>query len=388
MKILHLSDLHLGKRVNGFSMIEDQIYILEQIQDIITENDIETVLIAGDVYDRSIPSEEAVSLFDQFLKKLKEQGQKVLVISGNHDSACRLSFGSGLMRDSGVYISESFRGIPERVDLQDSYGVIHFYLLPYIRSFQVREAYPDQEIAGLEEAVKTVLDGIELNPEERNILLAHQFVTGARLSESEELQIGGLDQISAQLFSPFDYTALGHIHRAQTLDTGGSGPARYSGTLLKYSFSEITHHKSATVIEIREKGVLEIKEALLTPKRDLRELRGSYEELTLRENYADTCTDDYLHVILTDEEDIPDAIGKLRLIYPNIMKLDYDNTRTRAGFQIEDGGRPDTRTPYQLLEEFYQRQNGQAPGMEQKQYAEKKIADIWDDREASERGTL
>ena len=384
MKILHLSDLHLGKRVNGFSMIEDQEYILGQIPDIIRNNQIETVLIAGDVYDRSVPSEEAVALFDRFLKTLSELGQKVLVISGNHDSACRLSFGSGLMTGSGVYISEVFHGIPDRVDLEDSCGTVHFYLLPYIRSSQVRECFPDAKIDHLEDALRTVIENTEPDQRERNVLVAHQFVTGASLSESEELQIGGLDQISAELFAPFDYTALGHIHRPQTLDFCGSGPVRYSGTLLKYSFSEVRHRKTATIIELREKGTVEIQEIFLTPKRDLREIRGSYEELTLRENYADTCTDDYLHVILTDEEDIPDAIGRLRLIYPNIMKLDYDNTRTRAGFQIEDGGGPDTRTPYQLLEEFYHKQNGQAPGTEQKQYADKKIAEIWGDREALE----
>ena len=375
MKFIHISDLHLGKRVYEFPMLEEQRDILEKILGIAKDERADGVLVAGDVYDRQIPSAEAVQLFDWFLTALAEMGLYVFVISGNHDSAERLAFGARLMETQRVYLAPVFAVEVKTVSLTDAYGELCIYLLPFIKPAYVRRFYPDREIADYEETLGTVMEHMSVDETKRNILLAHQFVTGASRSESEEITAGGLDNVSAEHFAAFDYTALGHIHRPQSV---GAATIRYCGTPLKYSFSEAGHEKSVTVVELMEKGRTDIRTIPLKPLRDLREIRGSYEEITARKYWENTETEDYLHVTLTDEEDIPEAIRKLRVIYPNIMKLDYDNRRTRSFASIEMSEKPEEKTPLQLFEELYRLQNNQDLGEEQRAYLTRLVEEIWE----------
>lgn len=371
---MHLSDLHLGKRVYEFSMYEDQKYILKQILEIAGEQKADAVLISGDVYDKPIPPAEAVQLFDDFLTALSDRKVPVYVISGNHDSAERLSFGARLMTQSSVFMSAAFHGTVQKYSLQDEYGTVNFYLLPFLKPTIVRQAYPEAEIGSYQEAVQYVLAQTPVEKSQRNVLLAHQFVTGAKTSESEEILVGGLDNMDASLFDDFDYVALGHIHTPQKI---GRETVRYCGTPLKYSFSEAKRDKSVTMVELQEKGSVRLQEIPLHPLHDLREIKGSYEELTARKNYAGTKTDDYLHITLTDEEDIPDVMDRLHTIYPGIMKLDYDNLRTRTMNQIDAVQQVQDKTPVQLFAEFYELQNNQPMSAQQQEHVQKLIDQIW-----------
>lgn len=376
MKFIHLSDLHLGKRVNEYSMLEDQKYILTKVIHIIDEENPDGVLIAGDIYDKSVPGAEAVQLFDDFLYRLSERKLQVFVISGNHDSPERLAFGGRLMDRSGVHLSPVYDGTVSCVDLEDAYGKVHVYMLPFLKPSHVRRFYPEENIETYTEAVRTALLNMPAEPAERNVLLTHQFVTGAERSESEELSVGGSDHVDASVFQGFDYVALGHIHGPQN---AGTDHIRYCGTPLKYSFSEAGHQKSVTIVELGEKGSLSVRTAPLKPRHDLRKIRGTYMELTARSFYEGAPVDDYLHVTLTDEEDVPDAAGRLRVIYPNLMKLDYDNERTRAHIQITDVEAADRKTPLELFMEFYEKQNGQPMKKEQKEFSMELIRKIWEE---------
>ena len=377
MKFIHLSDLHIGKRVNGFSMLEDQKYILDQILMIAEEEMPDGVLIAGDIYDKPVPPAEAVQVFDAFLTGLADRNLPVFVISGNHDSPERLAFGGQLMKDRRVYMAPGYDGYLEPVQLEDRYGSLRVYMLPFIKPAVVRRCCPEEGIETFEDAVRWALEHMaehKKGEDGRNILIAHQFVTGASCCDSEELSIGGLDQVSAELFDSFDYVAMGHIHGPQKV---GRDTLRYSGTPLKYSFSEVNHRKSVTVVELLEKGNVTVNTRPLRPLHDMRELRGSYEELTSRDFYQGTAVDDYLHITLTDEEDILDAIGKLRSIYPNVMKLDYDNKRTREGRVVEAAANAD-KPPIVLMEELYQLQNNQPMTEQQADFAVKLMEEIWE----------
>ena len=376
MKFIHLSDLHLGKRVNEYSMLEDQKYILTKVIHIIDEENPDGVLIAGDIYDKSVPGAEAVQLFDDFLYRLSERKLQVFVISGNHDSPERLAFGGRLMDRSGAHLSPVYDGTVSCVDLEDAYGKVHVYMLPFLKPSHVRRFYPEENIETYTEAVRTALLNMPAEPAERNVLLTHQFVTGAERSESEELSVGGSDHVDASVFQGFDYVALGHIHGPQN---AGTDHIRYCGTPLKYSFSEAGHQKSVTIVELGEKGSLSVRTAPLKPRHDLRKIRGTYMELTARSFYEGAPVDDYLHVTLTDEEDVPDAAGRLRVIYPNLMKLDYDNERTRAHIQITDAEAADRKTPLELFMEFYEKQNGQPMKKEQKEFSMELIRKIWEE---------
>ena len=377
MKFIHLSDLHIGKRVNGFSMLEDQKYILDQILMIAEEEMPDGVLIAGDIYDKPVPPAEAVQVFDAFLTGLADRNLPVFVISGNHDSPERLAFGGQLMKDRRVYMAPVYDGHLEPVQLEDRYGSLRVYMLPFIKPAVVRRCCPEEGIETFEDAVRWALEHMaehKKGEDGRNILIAHQFVTGASCCDSEELSIGGLDQVSAELFDSFDYVAMGHIHGPQKV---GRDTLRYSGTPLKYSFSEVNHRKSVTVVELLEKGNVTVNTRPLRPLHDMRELRGSYEELTSRDFYQGTAVDDYLHITLTDEEDILDAIGKLRSIYPNVMKLDYDNKRTRECRVVEAAANAD-KPPIVLMEELYQLQNNQPMTEQQADFAVKLMEEIWE----------
>lgn len=378
MRIMHLSDLHLGKRVNEFSMIEDQEYILTKIINIIDEEKPQVVIIAGDVYDKSVPSAEAVELFDVFLVRLSSRELKVFVISGNHDSAERIAFGGRLMDKSGIYMSPVFDGKVNPVTLEDEFGKVNFYMLPFVKPSNVRRFYPDNEIESYTDAVKAAIDNMSIDRSKRNILITHQLVTGAVRSESEDISVGGTDNVDASVFKDFDYVALGHIHRAQKC---GSEFIRYCGTPLKYSFSEANDNKTVTLVDVKAKGDVELSFCPLSPRRDLAEIKGTYNELTLKTFYEGTSyTEDYMHITLTDEEDIPDVLTKLRVIYKNIMKLDYDNKRTRSAVDI--GGAEDVkgRTPLEHFGDFYEIQNGQCMSDEQAAFMESIIEEIWEGR--------
>lgn len=379
MKLIHLSDIHLGKRVNEFSMLEDQAHILKKILAVVDEEKPDGVLIAGDVYDKSVPSTEAVQLFDDFLVRLAERKLPVFIISGNHDSPERLSFANRLIDAVGIHLAPVYNGVVEPITLSDEYGPVNVYMLPFIKPAHVRGFFPDTEITGYSDAVAAAIGRMNIDKTQRNVLITHQFVTGAQRSDSEELSVGGTDNIGAEVFCDFDYVALGHIHGPQNMD---SGRIRYCGSPLKYSFSEAAQQKSVTVAELKEKGTLEIHTVPLIPRRDMVELKGSYQQLTLREFYENTTyQEDYTHITLTDEEDIPDAVAKLRAVYHNLMKLDYDNTRTRHSAAISGAENVETRSPIALFAEFYELQNGLPMSAEQTELVASLIEKIWEGEE-------
>ena len=376
MKIMHLSDLHIGKKVNEYSMLQDQIYILKEILRIIDNEKVETVIIAGDVYDRSIPPNEALELFDEFLYQLSGRNVNVFVISGNHDSPERISYGGRMMTENKIFLSPVYDGNVKPITLNDDYGEVNFYLLPFVRPADIRRYFPDENIENYTDAVKVAIDNMNVDFSERNILVTHQFVTGAELSESEDIMVGGTDNVSGEVFDGFDYVALGHIHREQTV---GKDNIRYCGTPLKYSFSEAKNIKSVTILDFNDKGNIEYSKIPLTPLRDMREIRGTYYELTLKSNYESTNTEDYLHITLTDEEDIPDAIGKLRSIYPNIMKLDYDNLRTRGSGTVDAIENIESKSPFELFADLFKQQNNQDMSEEQEEIMRNLIDKIWEE---------
>ena len=379
MKLIHLSDIHLGKRVNEFSMLEDQAHILKKILAVVDEEKPNGVLIAGDVYDKSVPSTEAVQLFDDFLVRLAERKLPVFIISGNHDSPERLSFANRLIDAVGIHLAPVYNGVVEPITLSDEYGPVNVYMLPFIKPAHVRGFFPDTEITSYSDAVAAAIGRMNIDKTQRNVLITHQFVTGAQRSDSEELSVGGTDNIGAEVFCDFDYVALGHIHGPQNMD---SGRIRYCGSPLKYSFSEAAQQKSVTVAELKEKGTLEIYTVPLIPRRDMVELKGSYQQLTLRESYENTTyQEDYTHITLTDEEDIPDAVAKLRTVYHNLMKLDYDNTRTRHSAAISGAENVETRSPIDLFAEFYELQNGLPMSAEQTELVASLIEKIWEGEE-------
>ena len=377
MKLIHLSDLHLGKRVNEFSMLEEHAFNLQEILRIIDEEQPQAVLLAGDIYDKSVPSGEAVQLFDGFLWELSSRKLQVFVISGNHDSPERLSFGGRLMEGSGIHLSPVYSGKVEPVVLEDAYGPVNVYLLPFLKPAHVRRYFPEEEIGTYTEALGKAVEALEIHKEQRNVLVTHQFVTGASRSDSEEISVGGSDNVDASVFDDFDYVALGHIHGPQNI---GSPRIRYCGTPLKYSFSEVGQQKSVTVAELKEKGTLEVTARPLTPLRDLREIRGSYLEVTAKSFYEGRNREDYLHITLTDEEDVPDGAAKLRVIYPNLMRLDYDNARTRSRNLPEGAEEPAAKPPLELFEEFYERQNNQPMTEEQIRFSRELMETIWEDK--------
>lgn len=363
MKLFHLSDLHLGKRVCERSLTDDQRDILNQITAEIKARKPDAVMIAGDVYDRSVPPEEAVALFDDFLFALSELKTNVLMIGGNHDSAERLSFGGRIMNRSGIYISPEFNAanygkIITPTVLCDEFGEVNFYLLPFITPAAVRAARKNTDIASWTDAVKTVISDMNPDTSKRNILIAHQFVTGASTCMSETFSAGGADNVDASVFEPFDYVALGHLHGKQFV---GKETIRYCGTPLKYSFSEVRHHKSITVVDVSEKGQLSVSEIPLDkPLHDWRELRGTFDEVT-----SSGRSDDYIRVVLKDNDEVYDAITKLREYFPNIMQLAYDNDRTLAEYEFKTVDDLQRLSPTDMFAEFYRQQRNEDMNAEQ-----------------------
>ncbi|MEE0110393.1 MAG: exonuclease SbcCD subunit D [Oscillospiraceae bacterium] len=375
MKLIHLSDLHIGKRVNEVSMIEEQAYILKQILETIDTEQPGAVLISGDVYDKSVPSAEAVTLFDDFLCRLAEKQQQVFIISGNHDSAERLAFGGRLMKGKGIHLSPVYDGNITPITLTDEYGPVQFWLLPFLKPAHVKRFYPDEGIESYTDACRVAVEKMGIDPAQRNVILVHQFVTGSSTCDSEEISVGGTDNVDAEVFADFDYVALGHIHGPQNI---GSERIRYCGTPLKYSFSEAKHEKSITVVELGKKGSFQLRTIPLTPLHDLREICGSYDEVTVKSFYENTAVEDYLHITLTDEEDVPEAMARLRVIYPNLMKLTYDNARTRSNAVIDGAVDVQKKSPLQLFGELYEQQNNQPMSEMQSDFMRELIESIWE----------
>jgi exonuclease SbcD len=385
MKLLHLSDLHLGKKLNEFSLYEDQKYILQRIVQMICAKQPDCVLLAGDIYDKPVPPAEAVVLFDDFLNQLAELKVPVCIISGNHDSAAKLAFASSLIDLSGIHISPVYDsaqiammgdGLVRPYKLEDGKGqMVNIYMLPFVKPAMVRAVFPDEadDIKDYTDACRVAVEHMDVDEKVTNILVAHQFVTGAVRSESEE-NVGGLDNVDVSVFDSFDYVALGHIHGPQKV---GRETVRYCGTPLKYSLSEANHTKSVTVVDIPENKKIEIRTVPLVPMHELREVKGTFDELMDRRNYEGTAVDDYLYVVLTDEDDVPDALGKLRTVYPNVMKLGYDNTRTRVTQTIDDGAVLEGKKPIDLFGELYEKQNNQEMSDEQRSFVQNIIDSVW-----------
>ena len=377
MKILHTSDLHIGKRVKEFSMLDEQRFILNQILTTAEAEQPDAIILAGDIYDKSVPSAEAVSLFDDFLVSLARLGKSIFIISGNHDSPERISFASRIMQASKIYLSPVYDGTIRPVILPDGESEVAFYLLPFIKPSVVLH-YADEgtDIKTYDDAMRYVVSKMDIDKSRRNILIAHQYVTGAERSESEDMVIGGLDNVDASVFSPFDYVALGHLHRPQYC---GRETIRYSGSPLKYSFSEVFDKKSVTIIEINAGQAPVVTEHALTPLHEWYALRGTYDELTARDYYdGKGYQDAYVSITLTDEDDIPDGMRKLRTIYHRLMELSYDNKRTRAG--MTNIGKPmnvNELNPIELFGELFEKQNAQPLTDRQRQYVNSLIDQVF-----------
>ena len=360
MKLMHLGDLHLGKSLGDFDLNEDQKYILDQILGIIDEREVDGILIAGDVYDRAVPSESATNLLDYFLKCLADKKVKTFMISGNHDSDDRLNYGSSLFAANHIYISAQFMGNLYRQTVIDEHGEADIYLLPFVKASQVRHFYPEEKIESYDDAVRTILAHAQIDPGKRNILVAHQFVAGKGAdpdlggSESAGTQsVGLVEKIGYDCFDGFDYVALGHIHSPQSV---GRKEVRYSGSPLKYSLSEVGNDKSVPVITLGEKGDVDIELVKLRPMRDMRHLKGPIEKLLNRENI--TSPEDFIYATLTNEDIIDDAMGILQQVYPNTVKIDYDNSRTREIDRIDIANIAEQKSFDELIGDFYRKMYG------------------------------
>lgn len=380
MKILHTSDLHIGKRVNEYSMLDEQKFILDRILDIAMSEQPDAIILAGDIYDKSVPSAEAVTLFDDFLVKLAKLGKTIFVISGNHDSAERISFASRIMEACKIYLSPVFDGNIQPVVLPDGDKEVAFYLLPFIKPSIVQHyADEDVDIKSYDEAMRYAIGKMNIDKSRRNILITHQFITNSERTESEDIMVGGLDNIDASAFDDFDYVALGHLHRPQQC---GRETVRYSGSPLKYSFSEVDDKKSVSIIEINGDEAPVVTTCELKPLHEWFDLKGTYEELTSKEFYdKDGLQEAFVRITLTDEDDIPDGMRKLKTIYHRLMELRYDNKRTRAGQTLIDKPMDvDELNPGQLFGELYEKQNAQAVSDEQNDYLNKLIEEIFNNK--------
>lgn len=372
MRFLHLSDLHLGKRLREYSLLEDQKYVLQQILESVDAYHPDCVLISGDVYDKPIPPIDAVKLFDEFIRCLAERNVYVFIIGGNHDSQERLSCYSDLLSQSKVYIASAYSGKIDPITLQDDFGAVNIYMLPFIRPIHVKSYHPDKEIASFTDAVSCVIEDMAVNQQERNVLLCHQYVTGAERSDSEDvLTVGGIDNVDGSVFAPFDYVALGHIHKPQIV---GDDRIRYCGSPLKYSFSEANHTKSILMVDLDKDGKLDIQQIPLKPLRDMQQIRGTFAELTNSDFYENsTLQSDYVKIVLTDEENIVDVFDKLKVIYKNMMELQFDNSRTRYNSNVTNSDSRDKST-LELLCELFELQNNKAMDQRQINYIKQVIS--------------
>lgn len=368
MKMIHLGDLHLGKHVNDFNMIEDQKYMLEKVTDLIKQESIDAVLLAGDIFDRTVPSEEAVKVLDEFLTKMAEMGKQVFAVSGNHDSDERLNYGSRLFEKNHIYIAGRYDGTVRCIDLEDAYGPLHIWLMPYVKASRVAHYFPEEKINTYDDAFQTALKHCDLKKEERNVIVVHQFVTGSSAemepelagSETILLNVGTVDRISAHCFDDFDYVAMGHIHSSQAV---GRETCRYSGSLLKYSLNEreINGQKTIPIITMEEKGNVKVDLVSIKPKREIRHIRGRLQELLCHA----VDTEDYIYATLTDEMSQFDAMARLREVYPRVMKMDYDNRETRELLEEEAEFETEGKSFEELITGFFRTYRGTEPSKEE-----------------------
>lgn len=386
MKVLHVSDLHIGKRVNGMSMLDDQRYILRQILDIAEKRQISVLLIAGDVYDKASPSAEAVTVFDAFLTDAVAAGLRVLAIPGNHDSAERIAYAQGLLEKQGVCLPPVYAGEVERVELEDEHGPVEFWLLPFLKPGDVRRFFPDEEIGDdYSAALRAVLGACAIDQGKRNVVLSHQLVTAygtAPDRADDEIKLGGMDNVDVSVYDAFDYVALGHVHRPQRV---GRDTVRYSGSPLKYSFSEARYDKSAALIDLGEKKpgddvgeCVSFELIPLVPLHDVREVRGTLADV-LAMGTAHDASQDYLHITLSDEHPQLDAMAKIHEVFPNAMMLDYDNVTVLIDrSQTQLTADPDSMDTLDLFSAFYESQVGNPLDDEQRDFARKLIAKVED----------
>lgn len=350
MKLLHLSDLHIGRRLNGQSLMDDQRHVLEQALD--CARDCDAVLLAGDLYDKTQPSSEALKVMGDFLVALSRMKKPVFAVSGNHDNAEQVAYCRELLGATGVFMSPSFDGTLRRHTLEDAYGKVHIYLLPFLRPANVRPFFP--EVRGYEDAVRAALSTVRLDKGARNVLVAHQYVGGAALCASETRLIGGIDQISADVFSDFDYVALGHLHSPQRL---AGGRVRYCGSPLKYSLSEERQRKAALMVVLEEKGKLSFEERPFLPLHELRTVRGRLSDVAAPERYSE----DFVYAELTDEGVLTDPLGVLRLTYPNLVGMRVHNSRTNEEMHELEMADAEALTPLEHFMTFYKGQNNLVP---------------------------
>ena len=378
MKVIHISDLHLGKSLGPSSLEEAQEDILKKIIKISKDENADAIIIAGDVYDVGIPSEKAVALLDRFLTSLMKEGINTLLISGNHDSAQRISFGNKIMEAANIYVSSAYKGDVKKVTFTDEYGPVNFYLLPFFRQGTVKKVYPDEKIENYTDAMRVIVEHMNVDTNERNVLIAHQFITGSE-KVGDEISVGTLDNIDASAFEPFDYVALGHIHRPQNV--GGDERICYCGTPLKYSLSEVNQEKSVKIVEFKEKkdGKANIIHSRipLKPLHELREVRGNFDEIINGKIGNDIDKEDFVVIRLTDEEDIPNGYQRLNDRFSNIVGFEYDNKRTNNTNTLDSLQKPDNLTPLERVEEFYRFRNNQDMTSEQLEYMDEIIKDIW-----------
>ena len=375
MKFAHLADLHIGKRLYEYSLIDNQRDILNKIVELIKKYNLDGVVISGDIYDKSVPPVDAVGIMDEFLSTLVKLDIFIIIIGGNHDSVARLSFGSKILEKSRVFISPVFNGNIEKVELSDQFGSINFYLLPYIRPINVKRVYQDFSGDSFTEALKFVIDRINPDKSMRNVLVAHQFVTGAQKSDSEELYVGGSENVDYTLFDDFDYVALGHLHMPQNV---GRDTVRYAGTPLKYSFSEISHKKSMTIVDIKQKGDIQIQEILLNPMCDLVELRGSLNELVSNSIESSVDKKSFVKITLTDEVLKNNALDILKNFYPCIVSIGYDNSMTKDNKLIRKAEKSEEQEPQQIVEELFVQQNNRAMNADERDLINKLVKKVWE----------
>ncbi len=371
MRLLHLSDLHIGKRVNEFPMIEDQRFALEGVLATIRERDVDVLMLAGDIYDKSAPSAEAVALVDWFLSEAANTGATVCATAGNHDSAERVAYGASFLARQNVFVSPVYDGEVASVTLNDEHGPVTLWLLPFLKPATVRQWFPEKPIETYTDAMRCVIEACGVDTSRRNVALSHQFVTsgtGETDRTDSELSLGGLDNVDASVYDPFDYVALGHVHRPQKV---GRDVVRYSGSLLKYSFSEVNDEKSAPLVELGPKGQVSFELVPLAYRHDMRKIEGPLEDLIDPDVVAKADPNDYLNVILTDELPALDALERLRRVFPNVMGISYNNARSQAAEQplSLDAELAAELSPLELFERFYEERNGLPMTQAQREYA-------------------
>lgn len=374
MILAHISDLHLGKSLHNFSLLEDQEYILDQIVKILIEKKVDVLIIAGDVYDKNVAPEAGIRVLRKFLGRLVEAKIKVMIISGNHDSAERLTFGGEFMTEKGIYFSKVYDGVIEPVVFDDEHGPVNFYLLPFVKPSTVQHYFEDEKIESWNDAVRCAVEHMQVNYSERNVIVAHQNIMNAERCDSEETIIGGQDAVSDEIFKDFDYTALGHIHRQQKI---GKYNVMFCGTPLKYSTSEFEHKKVMPLITLGEKGKVDIELLPLVPKRDLRKITGTLDEIMTAANTDPYNHEDFIDIVLTDENEVMDAISTLRTVYPNVLKITYDNMASRAAENVERLGAVDKKNPFEIFEAFFNSRRGRDMDEDEKEYVHSLIEKIW-----------